>query len=155
MMEQQIATNRPGRNRRAGVEDLWQKTVIDEHGKKQKVPSARSGVGKRWRARYVTELGNERTKAFSRKVDAQLFLDQQISDQVTGTWVDPTLSAVTFGVLAERWIATKSHRAPKTVAGYRSLLDTVVLPRWQDVPLRDIRFDDLQVWISGSSQMRV
>jgi hypothetical protein len=33
--------------------------------------------------------------------------------------------------------------------GYRSLLDTVVLPRWKDVPLRDVRYDDLQVWITG------
>jgi integrase len=70
---------------------------------------------------------------------------------VTGTWTDPTLSAFTFGVIAERWISTKATRAPKTVAGYRSLLDTVVLPRWRDVPLRDVRFDDLQVWIAGLS----
>ena len=41
--------------------------------------------------------------------------------------------------------------APKTVAGYRSLLDTVVLPRWKDVPLREIGFDDLQVWIAALS----
>ncbi|MGZ5379238.1 MAG: tyrosine-type recombinase/integrase, partial [Mycobacterium sp.] len=27
----------------------------------------------------------------------------------------------------------------------------VVLPRWKDVPLRDVRFDDLQVWITSLS----
>jgi integrase len=53
--------------------------------------------------------------------------------------------------MAERWISTKAIRAPKTVAGYRSLLDTVVLPEWKGVPLREIQFDDLQVWISGLS----
>jgi integrase len=37
------------------------------------------------------------------------------------------------------------------VAGYRSILDTIVLPRWRDVPLRDIRFDGLQVWIASLS----
>jgi hypothetical protein len=26
-----------------------------------------------------------------------------------------------------------------------------VLPRWRDVPLRDIRFDGLQVWVTGLS----
>ena len=31
------------RNRRAGVEDRWTKTVRDEHGNAQKVPSARNG----------------------------------------------------------------------------------------------------------------
>lgn len=139
------------RNRRSGVEDLWTKTVHDEHRNKQTVPSVRNGVGLRWRARYVGADGRERTKAFGRKADAQNWLDQEISDQLTGTWTDPALSGITFGAMAERWLSTKATRAPKTVAGYRSLLDTVVLPRWKDVPLRDLRFDDLQVWITGLS----
>jgi site-specific recombinase XerC len=53
--------------------------------------------------------------------------------------------------LAGRWIATKATRAQKTVAGYRSLLDTLVLPRWGAVPLRDVTFDGLQGWVSGLS----
>ena len=71
-----------------------------------------------------------------------------MSDQVTGIWTNPALSAVTFGALAERWISTKANRSAKTVAGYRSILDTIVLPRWQDVALRDVRYDELQVWIT-------
>ncbi len=139
------------RNRRAGVEDRWTKTVRDEHGNTQKVPTSRDGKGLRWLARYVDDQGREHSKAFGRKADAQSWLDQQISDQVTGTWTDPAQSSVTFGTMAERWLSTKAARAPKTVAGYRSLLDTVVLPRWRDVALRDVRYDDLQVWITGLS----
>jgi integrase len=78
-------------------------------------------------------------------------LNKQVSDQVTGTWTDPALSAVTFGAIAEKWLGTKAHRSAKTVAGYRSLLDTLVLPRWRDVALRDVQFEDLQVWITGLS----
>ena len=63
----------------------------------------------------------------------------------------PKLSGQTFGALAERWFATKAARAPKTVAGYRSLLEVLVLPRWGDVPLRDVTFEDLQQWVSGLS----
>ena len=77
-------------------------------------------------------------------------LNKQVGDQVTGTWTDPALSAVTFGTMAEKWYATKQHRAPKTVAGYRSLLDTIVMPRWKDTPLRDVRFEDLQEWSVAS-----
>jgi integrase len=139
------------RNRRAGVEDRWHRTIRDDQGNTQTVQSANHGKGSRWRARYVGDSGREHAKGFSRKVDAQQWLNKQISDQVTGTWTDPALSAVTFGVMAERWISTKATRAPKTIAGYRSLLDTVVLPRWKDVPLREVQFDDLQVWISGLS----
>ena len=59
------------RNRRAGVEDRWTKTVRDEHGNTRTVPSAAYGKGSRWRARYVDDDGREHTKAFGRKVDAQ------------------------------------------------------------------------------------
>lgn len=139
------------RNRRAGVEDRWTKTERREDGTTSTVPSVNNGMGSRWRARYVDDNGREHAKNFRRKVDAQHWLDRQVSDQVTGTWTDPALSGVTFGVIAERWFTTKANRSPKTVAGYRSLLDTVVLPRWKDIALRDIRFDELQVWISSLS----
>ncbi len=33
----------------------------------------------------------------------------------------------------------------------RSLLDVVVLPRWETVPLRDVTFEDLQQWVSALS----
>jgi hypothetical protein len=108
------------RNRRAGVEDRWTKMVWDGDGNAQTVPSAAHGSGTRWRARYVDKHGQEHAKGFARKVDAQHWLNKQVSDQVTGTWTDPKLSGQTFGMLAERWFATKATRAPKTVAGYRS-----------------------------------
>ncbi len=139
------------RNRRAGVEDRWNKTVRQPDGTTATVPSANDGKGSRWRARYVDEAGKEHVKAFRRKVDAQQWLEKEVSDQVTGTWTDPALGRVHFGVIARKWLLTKSHRKPKTVAGYESLLDTVVLPRFNDIALRDIAFDDLQVWISGLS----
>jgi integrase len=140
------------RNRRSGgVEDRWRKTIIERDGTKRTAPSARDGVGLRWMARYVDSAGVERTKAYGRKADAAAWLDGETTSHVTGTWTDPKLSAVTFGALAERWIATKATRAPKTVAGYRSLLDTIVLPRWRDVALRDVGFEDLQEWVSGLS----
>jgi hypothetical protein len=48
-------------------------------------------------------------------------------------------------------MSTKATRAAKTVARYRSLLDTVVLPRGKDLPLREVQFDDLQVWSTSLS----
>jgi integrase len=140
------------RNRRAGVEDRWTKTVLEADGTTKTVPSANHGKGSRWRARYVDDQGREHAKGFRRKVDAQQWLNQEVSDQVTGTWTDPAMTAVAFGVIAEKWLATKAPRSAKTVAGYRSLLDTIVLPQWRDVPLRDVRYDDLQVWIAGLSE---
>lgn len=139
------------RERRAGVEDLWFKTTRNSDGSTEKVPSKLNGKGSRWRARYVDDRGRERTKVFGRKTDAQQWLDTETAGHVTGTWTDPKLSGKTFGTLAERWFLTKATRAPKTVAGYRSLLDTVVLPWWRDVPLKDVGFDGLQQWVTALS----
>ena len=116
------------RNRRAGVEDRWSKTVRLPVGTAETVHSASHAKGLRWRARYVDENGKEHARGFGRKRDAQAWLNKQLSDQVTGTWTDPVLSGVTFGVMAERWLSTKANRSAKTVAGYRSLMDAAVLP---------------------------
>ena len=43
------------RNRRAGVEDRWTKTVRDPDGTTRTEQSASYGKGSRWRARYVDE----------------------------------------------------------------------------------------------------
>ena len=76
------------RSRRSGVEDLWTRTVRDADGNTQSVPSASDGRGMRWRARYVDERGGEHSKAFGRKVDAQLWLDKTAA-LVSGTHVAP------------------------------------------------------------------
>ncbi|MFD7846137.1 tyrosine-type recombinase/integrase [Nocardia sp. NPDC059764] len=141
------------RNPRAGVEDRWYKTVseIDPatgERKRRKVRSEKFGRGKRWQARYVDPNGVERSRSFVTKNEAQRFIDSDvITKVVTGTWVDPDRSGVLFSVVAEKWFSTKKIRKPKTIAGYRSLLDTTVLPRWESIPLRDIEFEDIQEWV--------
>jgi integrase len=130
---------------------LAENPIIEADGTKRTVPSSRDGIGLRWMARYVDAQGREHTKSYGRKSEAQDWLDGETAGHVTGTWTDPKLSAETFGAMAEKWFKTKAHRAPKTVAGYRSLLDTVVLPRWEDTALRDVTFEDLQVWVSSLS----
>lgn len=139
----------PRRNRRAGVEDLWTKTVRDEAGNETRVPSKLHGQGMRWRARYVDDVSKEVTKRFRTKVAAQQWLDGVTSDHVTGVYIDPVRHATLFSVVAEAWIGTKSGLEPKTIAGYRSLLDTLVLPTWKDKQLRDITHEGIQDWITA------
>lgn len=153
------------RNPRAGVEDRWYPTVVvvdpvTGEKTKKKIKSERCGKGKRWRARYVDPNGVERSRSFDTKAAAQKYLDGDVTTKVvTGTWVDPDRSGVLFEVVAEKWFSTKKFRKPKTVAGYRSLLDTIILPRWGSVPLREIEFEDVQEWVvtlseSGSARFQ-
>jgi hypothetical protein len=105
------------RNRRAGVEDRWTKTVRDEHGNEKKAPSARHGQGKRWMARYVDDEGNERSKSFDRKADAQTWLDNEVTVRLaTGTYVAPRAGLLTVEEMYTSWSATQGHLSRSTTA---------------------------------------
>ncbi|WP_244165066.1 tyrosine-type recombinase/integrase [Rhodococcoides fascians] len=151
------------RNRRAGVEDLWRdlkkpRPVLDDSGAPVLEPDGTPtttlrpklyGTGKRWRGRYVDAKGREHTKRFDRKTDAQAWIDNVVVEHAIGTYVDPKAKSALFSTLAERWFDTKSGKAAKTVAGYRSLLDTLVLPHWQHMQVGDIDYEDVQSWVLG------
>lgn len=139
------------RNERAGIDDRWHKRVKERDGTMRTERSAVYGKVSRWRVRWVDGSGAERTKSFQRKPDAQAYLNGLTADVQRGEYVDPKKSAETFGSVAEQWFATKQHRKPKTVAGYRSLLDTVILPTWADVPLKRINYESYSTWLGGLS----
>lgn len=138
-----------------GVVDLWR----DRHGKPTKLATGRwregvgkpQGVGQRWRGWYVGDDGKQRTHRFRTEVEAEAWVRTHRGQVVTETWVNPDLGVETFGVVAERWFAGKGHRKPKTTAGYRSLLDTLILPHWRDTPLKAITYTEYHQWLSGLS----
>jgi integrase len=111
------------------------------------VTSARHRHGLRWLARWVDHDGNERSKAFDRKADAQRHITDVTTALSTGSYADPKRGAATFATVAEPWFDSKSGLKAKTRAGYRSLLDVVVLTRWGETPLRDITHADIQSWV--------
>lgn len=112
------------------------------------VTTARHGHGKRWLARWVDHDGNERGKSFDRKAQAQDHLATVTAALTTGTYADPRRAAVTFRTVADQWFASRTTLKPKTVAGYRGLLDVVVLPKWGEVKLRDIDHAGIQAWVT-------
>jgi len=109
------------RNRRAGIEDRWTKTVRHPDGSKETVPSANYGKGSRWRARYVDDDGNEREKLFDRKAKAQQWLDTDVITKfATGTYVAPEAGRATVGDVYRSWSTSQAHIAPKTAQSRRS-----------------------------------
>jgi integrase len=118
------------------------------------VTTARHGQGKRWMARWVDHDGNERTKAFDRKAEAQNHIGAVTTALTIGTYADPKRASVSFGVVAEQWFTVKAQNRSAlnrlkrtTLVGYRRLLDVVVLPKWGEVKLKDIDHDAIQAWV--------
>ena len=158
------------RGTRAGVEDRWHRSpkrgeqvpwpsdhpgpgawcTDPTHGEPGiLITTARHGNGRRWLARWVDHDGRERSKAFTRKAEAQHHVGEVTTQLTTGAYADPKRSAVKFGTVAEEWFRGKrTALQPKTLAGYRSLLDLVVLPKWEITRLRDIGHASVQAWVN-------
>jgi integrase len=146
------STRTPGTG---GVIDLWKKN----DGTPSKLATGRwaegqgkpQGVGKRWRGWYVGDDGKTRTERFRTEAGAEAWTNAERGKVVTNQWVSPDLGADAFANVAEQWFRIKAHCKPKTVAGYRSILDTLVLPRWGEMPLKAITYGELSAWLSGLS----
>ncbi|WNG95282.1 N-terminal phage integrase SAM-like domain-containing protein [Mycobacterium sp. ITM-2016-00318] len=136
------------RNQRVGIDDRWTRRVKGPDGRMVTADSALKGKVTRWRVRWVVD-GREHSKVFDRKVDAQAHLDGLTAEVVRGTYVSPRKSAALFKTVADECLQGKGSRKPKTVAGYNSLLDTLILPRWGDMRLADITHGELQRWINA------
>lgn len=134
------------RNRRAGVEDRWTKTVRLPDGATETAPSAAYGKGKRWRARYVDEDGREHAKAFARKADAQSWLDAEVTTKfATGTYVDPKLGKVTFASYYRDWSSRQVW-----VSGTTHSMDLASNSvTFGDIGLGDIRPSHVEAWVKA------
>jgi integrase len=103
---------------------------------------------KPWRIRYRDPTGRERSRSFARKADAERFMATVQADLIRGDWTDPRLSRTTLGEWSQRWLRTKAHLKPKTLAGYRSNLRAHVLPTFGDYQLRHIDRMAVEEWIA-------
>jgi hypothetical protein len=91
------------RRQRGAVEDRWRKRGTDEDGNTIEVPSASAGKVTRWRARYVDNAGQEHTRHFDRKVDAQKWLKDTMASVVRGDHVSPKVTRLTVGEWSDKW----------------------------------------------------
>ena len=80
-----------------------------------------------WRARYRDEGGREHSRHFTRRVDAQRWLDETTASVVTGQYVDPKAGRVTVREYAEQWRAAQVHREG-TVVQVEGILRRHVYP---------------------------
>lgn len=137
------------RNRRSGVEDRWYLNKKDDSGKP--IPSAKYGKGSRWRARHVDENGAEREKLFTRKVDAQAWLDEVTAATVTGTYVDPKRSAITFTAFYTEW-----SKRQVWVTGTMKAMDLAAgSVTFGTVALADLRPSHVESWVKAMQDRKL
>jgi integrase len=135
------------RNRRAGVEDRWTKTLRrrlpDGTTTTETVPSAVNGKGLRWRARYVDEDGREHAKGFRTKADATAWLNGIISAQETGSYVDPSHGKVTFSSFYAEW-----SKRQVWVSGTKHSVDLAANSvTFGTVAFADLRASHFEAWV--------
>jgi integrase len=94
----------------------------------------RRGQG-RWRARYRTPDGRERSKTFDRRADAERWLAGVTVSKAAGDWIDPELGKRTFASWAEEWSAGIVDVRPSTRDRNVRIVQVHLIPRFGPVPL--------------------
>ena len=97
----------------------------------------------RWYVRYRDPGGEQRTKTFDRRVDAERYLTTIESSKLTGSYVDPARSRVTVGEWADRWLAGQAHLKPTTRERYAGVVRKHIRPRWGTTRLADVTHADV------------
>lgn len=114
---------------------------------------------RRWQARYRDPTGREKSKTFSRKSDAQRWLDEVTADLVTGRYVDPRAGRVTLEVFARRWLDAQTFDESTREATERRLR-LHIHPALGEIEIRDLRPSTIQAWLrsredSAPSSVRI
>jgi integrase len=129
------------------IQDLWYSSTDGKPDLSR--PTARKGTGKRYRVRVIDPLGKIHTEHHDTKKTAEDRQKELSAKLVTGAYASPAAGRVAFGDVAEDWYAAKSIKVgAKTLEGYRSLLDTHVLAKWESTPVGYITWKAIQRWIA-------
>jgi integrase len=101
----------------------------------------------RYRARYEGPDLRWHSRTFDRKIDAERWLTDQLAKTNRGQWVDPTAGLVAFAGYAWAWLEAKSRIKEKTREGYRSLLESRILPTFGRARLAAIDRSMIGSWV--------
>lgn len=106
----------------------------------------------RYRARYEGPDQRWHSRTFDRKADAERWLTGQLATSAQGRWVDPNAGQVDFAHYSTTWLAAKIRINEKTRIGYRSLLDSRILPTFGRARLVNIDRSMLESWVRGMAE---
>lgn len=135
------------RSPRVGIEDTWW-TRRSDSGERTK--TKRHGRGKRYRVRWVDDLGKEQTKGFSLRREAQVLADDLKASMTVGLYRDPAKARTPLSETLERHLAALAGEVKTdTLREYRRIANYRLFPAWGSRPLDSIRLSEVQAWLGG------
>jgi hypothetical protein len=93
-------------------------------------------------------LGEQRSKTFARKADAQRFLVEMESDKARGRWIDPRNAELPLAAWADEFLRLCRRLSPTTLEAYRRDLRKYVLPRFGAYRLGRIPAEEVENWLN-------
>jgi integrase len=94
-------------------------------------------------------------RGFTTKRDAQAFASDVEVSKSRGEYVAPSLGKVTVAELGGAWLLRqRGHMKPSGWRSYESAWRIHVEPRWGTTPLAEIRYSDVQAWVSALASKR-
>lgn len=111
----------------------------------------------KWRARYPDpSYGGKKEieRTFSKRAEAERWLRNQQVSVDRGSHIDPSNTERRFSHIVDAWRATWLELEPKTKAGYESILNKHVLPRWKDARIGAVSTEAIQDWINELAAKR-
>ena len=109
--------------------------------------------GKRaWQARWRDPTGRQRSRNFTRHLDAERHLTTVEAQMLTGDYIDPNLANIGFADWLPQAEASRLDRRPSTRARDTSVLHSLVLPTFGAMPLGSIQPLTIHRWLSDLNE---
>jgi integrase len=114
------------------------------------------GSGAMYRVRYRTpDNRSTQKRGFKTKRDAELFAATVEVSKARGEYVPASVGKVTVGELGPAWLdRQRGHLKASTLRSYELSWGTHVAQRWGGVRICDVRFSEVQAWVSDMSARR-
>ncbi len=111
-------------------------------GAVRKLPSGR------FQARYLDSDGVMKAapNTFARKEEANRWLTMTEAALVRGDWIDPSRGRILLKDYAERWINERPKLRPRTIALYRQLLRSHIVPKLGGITIGDLTTARIRSW---------
>jgi integrase len=99
--------------------------------------------------RYRTSDGEQRSRQFKRKRDADAYVNLVEVDRLQGALIDPRLGRITVGEWWDRWWPTVTNLRPSTRARDAQYFRTHALPTFGRTPIGKLDRSALRAWVAS------